>query len=61
MTQRHQKYKIELSFTIPVIYKFGYVMRVDRELQKKYEAAAVQCSEYTAVGGCGGLADTLWV
>ena len=36
-------------------------MRVDRELQKKYEAAAVQCSEYTAVGGCGGLADALWV
>ena len=25
------------------------------------EAAAVQCSEYTAVGGCGGLADALWV
>ena len=44
-----------------MVYKFGYVMRVDRELQKKYEAAAVQCSEYTAVGGCGGLADAQWV
>ena len=61
MIQKHQKYKIDLIFIVPVTYKFGYVMRVDRELQKKYEAAAVQCSEYTAVGGCSGLADALWV
>ena len=35
MIQKHQKYKIDLIFIVPVTYKFGYVMRVDRELQKK--------------------------